>query len=175
MQLCDIVRPHLGRHITRFRRALYVEQQVAICIWRLATNLEYRSLLYLFGIGLSTACMITKNVTSVIVEKLLQVYIKTPSEDEFKVIIQGFRDQWGFPQCGGAIDGTHIDIFGPTDSPADYYNRKGFYSVILQGVVDHRMRFTMPGCLEIHRFTRGTTMVHCSLTAQKDLMMLMCL
>lgn len=109
--------------------------------------------------------MITKNGTSVIVEKLLQVYIKTPSEDEFKVIIQGFRDQWGFPQCGGAIDGTYIGILCPTDSPADYYNCKGFYSVILQGVVDHRMRFwdinvgwPGKGCLEIHRFTRGATM-----------------
>lgn len=141
MQLCDILRPHLERHITRFRRPLSVEQQVAICIWRLATNLEFRSISNLFGIGVSTACSVTKYVTSVIVQEMLQVYIKTPSEDEFKVIIQGFRDHWGFPQCGGAIDGTHIGILCPPDSPVDYYNRKGFYSVILQGVVDHRMRF----------------------------------
>lgn len=48
---------------------------------------------------------------------------------------------WGFPQCGGAIDCTHTGILCPPDSPADYYNRKGFYSVILQGVVDHRLWF----------------------------------
>lgn len=45
------------------------------------------------------------------VQELLQVYIKTPSEDEFKVIIQGFCDYWGFPQCGGGIDGTHMVFY----------------------------------------------------------------
>lgn len=73
---------------------------------------------------------LTKHVTSVIVEQLLHVYIKTPSEEEFKIIIQGFRDRWRFPQCGGAIDGTHIGILCPPDSPADYYKRKSCYSVI---------------------------------------------
>ncbi|RXN09833.1 nuclease HARBI1 [Labeo rohita] len=65
----------------------------------------------------------------------------TPSEQKFESIIQGFRDRWGFPQCGGAIDGTHIGILAPPVSSAGYYNWKGFYSVILQGVVDHRLMF----------------------------------
>ncbi len=41
----------------------------------------------------------------------------------------------------GAIDGTHIGILAPADDPADYYNRKGFHSLILQGVVDHKLKF----------------------------------
>lgn len=135
MQLCDILTT------TRFRSPVPVEQRVAICIWRLAINVEYRSISHLFGIGLSTACVIVNHVASVIVDKLLSLYIRTPSEHEFKIIIQGFRDRWGFPQCGGVIDGTHIGILSPPDTPADYYNCKGFYSVILQGVVDHRLRF----------------------------------
>lgn len=36
----------------------------------------------------------------------------------------------------GAIDGTHIPIIAPKELPSDYYNRNGFYSIILQGVVD---------------------------------------
>ena len=44
------------------------------------------------------------------------------------------------PQCVGAIDGSHI--LEPKDSCTDYYNRKGWYSIILQGVVDHKYRFT---------------------------------
>lgn len=59
-------------------------------------------------------------------------------------VIQGFCDCWGFPQCGGDIgdiDGAHSGILCPPDSPADYYNHKGFYSVILQGLVDHQIRF----------------------------------
>ena len=48
---------------------------------------------------------------------------------------------WGFPQVIGAIDGSHIPILKPTESPSDYFCRKGFYSIILQGVVDSRGLF----------------------------------
>lgn len=54
--------------------------------------------------------------------------------------MQGYRDRWGFPQVAGAIDGTHIGILVPADDPTDNYNRKGFHSLILQGVVDHKLK-----------------------------------
>ncbi|XP_028678812.1 uncharacterized protein LOC114667607 [Erpetoichthys calabaricus] len=141
LKLCNILHPHLHRETTTFRKAVPVVQRVAICVWRLATNVEFRTISHLFGTGQSTAVTIANHVSSIIVEKLLSVYIKTPSEHDFRNIIQGFRDQWGFPQCGGAIDGTHIGILAPPEIPADYHNPKGFYSVILQGVVDHRLCF----------------------------------
>ena len=53
----------------------------------------------------------------------------------------GLPEQVGFPQCGGAIDGTHIPIIAPKDKRNDYYNRKGWYSMVMQAVCDHRYRF----------------------------------
>ena len=47
----------------------------------------------------------------------------------------------GFPQCAGAIDGTHIPVEAPAENASDYYNRKGWHSVILQGTVDHEGLF----------------------------------
>ena len=42
----------------------------------------------------------------------------------------------GFPQ---AVGGSHVLIIRPQESACDYYNRKGYYSIIMQGVVGHFM------------------------------------
>ena len=48
----------------------------------------------------------------------------------------------GFPRALGAIDGYHIPIKAPNFCPANYINRKGFHSVILQGICNDKMMFT---------------------------------
>jgi hypothetical protein len=42
----------------------------------------------------------------------------------------------GIPYVIGAIGGNHIPIIAPPIDPTSYYCRKGYYSVLLQGVVD---------------------------------------
>jgi len=103
----------------------FVEARVAICIWRLSTNLEYRSMSQLFGVGLSTCCTITQEVVPAINVVMKPLYIKHPSAAEFRQITQGFHDKWRFPQVAGAIDGTHIKIRAPPDNSPCYYNSIG--------------------------------------------------
>ena len=47
----------------------------------------------------------------------------------------------GFPQVVGAVDGCPIAILAPNENPEGYVNRKGFYSIILQGLVDSSYLF----------------------------------
>ncbi len=70
--------------------------------------------------------------------------------------MQSFQDQFGFPQVAGAIDGTHIPIKAPEDAPEDYFNRKHFYSIALQGVVDADGKFidTNVGLLAVYMMLR---------------------
>ena len=89
----------------------------------------------------STVCVVTKQVCSSIVECLLPKYVKIPIGAALMEDIEGFKSNHGFPQCVGAVDGTHIPIISPKECPADYYNRKGWHSVILQGTIDHTGRF----------------------------------
>lgn len=56
--------------------------------------------------------------------------------------MHGFERSSGFPKTIGAIDGTHIRINAPKENPADYINRKGFHSIQLQIVCDHRTLIT---------------------------------
>ncbi|XP_049522640.1 putative nuclease HARBI1 [Dermacentor silvarum] len=47
----------------------------------------------------------------------------------------------GFPQAVGALDGCHFPVSPPKEHATDYYNYKGWYSIILLALVDHRYRF----------------------------------
>jgi len=51
------------------------------------------------------------------------------------ILIQ-FKVTWGVPQCFGAMDGTHTPVSVPSENHTDYYNRKDWYSVLIQGLVD---------------------------------------
>ncbi|XP_062513431.1 uncharacterized protein LOC134189205 [Corticium candelabrum] len=50
-------------------------------------------------------------------------------------------DTFQLYKCAGANDGTHKPVTPPALNHTDYYNRKSWYSVILQAVVDHRYAF----------------------------------
>jgi len=41
----------------------------------------------------------------------------------------------------GAVDGTHIRIVKPTQDQDSYINRKQYFSIHMQGVVDHKLKF----------------------------------
>ena len=77
-----------------------------------------------------------------LVSSKMHIISKIQRGIDFKRIINGFQRKWNFPQCLGAIDGTHIPIKAPLVHHADYYNRKCFHSVILQGVCDSQCCFT---------------------------------
>ena len=50
-------------------------------------------------------------------------FITIPSGNDLKAVVDGFLSKWGFPQCVGAIDGSHIPIIAPKENAKDYFNR----------------------------------------------------
>lgn len=136
-ELCN----EIERNDTVMRNSIPVNVRVAITLWFLATNADYRTIGHLFGISKASVCLIRKDVCRAIVKVLLPKYVRIPTGSALTDVINGF-DRKGFPHCGGAIDGTHIPIEAPQESPADYHNRKGWHSVILQALVDDVGNFT---------------------------------
>jgi hypothetical protein len=140
--MCEKLRPVIQRQNTRMRTAIGVEQRLAITLWCLATCSEYRTIGHLFGVARCTVCVIVHDTCDAIVRVFLSAFIKFPTGDELKEVIDGFNSKWEMVQCAGAIDGSHIPVKPPALHHTDYYNRKGWYSVILQAVVDHNYMFT---------------------------------
>ncbi len=90
---------------------------------------------------LLSAFLLFYQVCAAIVDILAKDLIHIPKGNAALEVIQGFETRWGFPNCFGAVDGTHIPIQAPKEFQSDYYNRKGFHSVVLQGFVDHQYKF----------------------------------
>ena len=135
--LCEKLRPAIIRQNTHLRKAISVEQRVAITLWCLATPCEYRTVAHLFGVACSMVCTIVHDTCLAITNSLLKIYISFPTGESLNTLINGFEHKWGFPQCVGAIDGCHVPISAPLMNHTDYYNRKGWYSMIIQAIVDH--------------------------------------
>ncbi|KAG6925862.1 hypothetical protein G0U57_013254 [Chelydra serpentina] len=118
LELCELLSPALKHQDTRMREALTVQKRVAIALWELATPDSYRSVANHFGVGKSTVGVAVMQVANAIVELLLS---KVVTLGNVQVIIDGFAAM-GFPNCGGAIDGTHIPILGLDHQGSQYIN-----------------------------------------------------
>ncbi|CAM5140323.1 unnamed protein product [Eretmochelys imbricata] len=135
MELCDLLSPALKRKNTKMRAALTVHKRVPIALWKLATPDSYLSVSNQFG--KSTVGVAVMQVANAITELLLS---KVVTLGNVQVIVDGFAAM-GFPNCGGAIDGTHIPILDPDHQGSQYINRKGYFSMVLQALVDHKGHF----------------------------------
>ncbi|CAM5163300.1 unnamed protein product [Natator depressus] len=138
MEFCDLLSPALKRKNTKMRAALTVHKQVAIALWKLAMPESYLSVGNQFGVGKSTVGVAVMQVANTIIELLLS---KVVTLGNVQVILAGFAAM-GFPNCGGAIDGTHIPILGPDHQGSQFINHKGYFSMVLQALVDDKGRFT---------------------------------
>lgn len=135
--LCNKLRPALARQDTRFRHCVPLTKQVAIALWKFATGSEYQTIAHLFGVGRTTVWKCVQDFCAATETLLVPEQIRIPDESTFSEMAASNECRWGLPQCVGAIDGSHIPIIAPTD----YFNRKGWHSIILQAVVDGRGKF----------------------------------
>ena len=111
--ICDQLKPVIERQDTQLRKAISVQQRVAITIWCLAMPCEYHTIAHLFGVGRSSVCAIVQETCPAILNVLMNKYIIFPTGNSSKKVIEGFQTKWGFPQCIGAIDGYTSQYLPP--------------------------------------------------------------
>ena len=94
-----------------------------------------------YGIHESTASIIVREFCAAIEKHLKPMVIEKQTVTTLRRISAEFEVLRDIPYIIGAVDGSHIPIIAPPLDPTSYNSRKGFYSALLQGVVDSTCRF----------------------------------
>ncbi|XP_067829836.1 putative nuclease HARBI1 [Heptranchias perlo] len=81
-----------------------------------------------------------RDVTEVLYAKRNQFIFFPMGLEKQEERAMGFSRMAGFPRVQGVIDCTHIALRAPYQDPGIYINRKGFHSLNVQLVCDHRQR-----------------------------------
>ena len=140
--LCDQLAPYLEDQSTIMRQPVEVDRKVALTLYYLADEGRMRKTANAFGLARSTVSIIIRRVCRIITEHLGPQLIRLPTtEAEVKDKVKKFSDRFHFPQCFGAVDGTHIDIKQPSCNATDFINRKSRYSLNVQACCDYNCEF----------------------------------
>ena len=90
------------------------------------------------GIPKCTVSRIVSRVSTALARKQNQCVRWPSTAAERQEIKQGFFEKGGFPGVIGCIDGTHVRIQGPSAHKSEIVNGKGFHSINVQVICDHR-------------------------------------
>ncbi|XP_049522528.1 uncharacterized protein LOC125945022 [Dermacentor silvarum] len=127
----------MERQTTNMREAVPVEKRVAVALYKLCSSAEDRTVAHLFDMGRSTVNIIYREFCETVVASLEHEWVKMVTGNDMENHIGEFYASTGFPQGVGALDGCHFPVSPPKEHASDYYNYKGWHSVILLALVDH--------------------------------------
>ena len=154
LKIMQAIRPHLKNRAPmklRVAEGLFLHFRIAdevalIALWYLATGDTYRATASQFRNNTDRAVVMrcVRLFTSVVVKKLRRTYVTRhfPNSAAKREASAAVFQRWSnFENCCFVIDGSHIQVSPPKAIHDDYFNRKGWYSIILSGVVDGVGRF----------------------------------
>lgn len=116
-------------------------------VWYISNNETFRQTADRFDVSLSTGHQLLKQVANFLIS-ISKEWIKMPSEREETVAAVHFKYKCGIDNVVGAIDGCHIKINKPHKEQDSYINRKGYHSLLLQGLAGYNGAFLDVYCCE---------------------------
>lgn len=95
-------------------------------------------------------------------KKILLFQVPSTQEEWLHLEKEYYR-QWNFPHCVGAMDGKHVSLQAPINSGSDFFNYKGYFSIVLLALVDanYCITYVSVGCQG--RLSDGGVFAHSAL------------
>ncbi|CAM6129021.1 unnamed protein product [Calypogeia fissa] len=132
--ICSMVAPIMEK--SKKGGGIPLTNRVALALNRLATGNYLLGCADLYGVSEGLASIIVCDFCRAILKFIRPLVVPRLTKAALPRIAAKFEEKHGIPFIMGAIDGSHIPIIAPRGDPGPFYNRKGFYSVLLQGIVD---------------------------------------
>ena len=107
-----------------------VEKRVAVTIWKLAMNIEYRTLAGLFGQRNSTVGKIDAELCCAIAKHLLSVHVFIPSTEKLKEVVDGLKSFGVFHRLQGPLIAHTYPSFVQMKVPLIIINVRGVTSFL---------------------------------------------
>nr|XP_021186521.2 uncharacterized protein LOC110373544 [Helicoverpa armigera] len=139
--LLQIMKPLIEKQDTFFRKAINVEERLMVTIRFLATGDSFKTIAESFRLGYTTVQEIVHTTCVALWEGLSKIVMPIPDEQKWMDIAKEFYEKWNYPNCIGALDGKHIEIFAPPNSGSLFFNYKKFFSIVLLAPVDANYKF----------------------------------
>ncbi|XP_049302227.1 uncharacterized protein LOC125775629 [Bactrocera dorsalis] len=129
---------NIGKRDTTYRQCIPLEKRIAIALYAFGSSAEHRTVGRLFGVSKASVCFILKDFCRAVWDILSPKYLASSflTQEKITECVEGFR-KIGFPQYLGA-NGCHIEIRPSASDAVDYFNYKGWYSMVLLALVDYR-------------------------------------
>jgi hypothetical protein len=118
------------------RENIPVKVIVAMTLTKLGSGNSLQMCGEVYGIAESMASIIVREFCVAIKKHLKLLVIPKLTKNKIKEITTSFECLYEIPYIVGAIYGSLVPIIAPKVDPKSYYCHKGFYYILIQGVVD---------------------------------------
>ena len=132
--LHDFLQPYIKKQTTHLQKTIHSERHLTIYLYHVTPGVPYLAVSNQFSCGKSTVSTIVRDVSQAIVYHLSTKYICFSTVDQAMRTMEFWQAKAGIPGVVTRIDDCHIPIIKPTNSGTAYCNRKGFYSINVQGI-----------------------------------------
>ena len=141
-ELLARVGPRLVKQYTFYRHPLDPGLKLALTLRHLASGNKYASMKFGWRVPHNTQSLLIREVCQAIIDEYVDEYLNCPNTpDDWRAIADRFFQRWNFPHTCGALDEKHVACRCPSKTGSQYFNYKGFYSIVLLALVDADYKF----------------------------------